>query len=75
MSQISEITRPVTAQGPQPDDLRYLDPQIETLPRAELDKLQELRLLAMLQYVYDGNGLIREVWDAALPQCAVLCLR
>jgi phenylacetate-CoA ligase len=65
MSQISEITRPVTAQGPQPDDLRYLDPQIETLPRAELDKLQELRLLAMLQYVYDGNGLIREVWDAA----------
>ena len=47
------------------DRLRYFDPQIETLPRAELERLQELRLLALLPLVYERSGLIRQAWDAA----------
>lgn len=44
---------------------RYFDPYIETLPRAELKRLQEQRLLATLPTIYQRSGLIRRAWDAA----------
>lgn len=46
-------------------NLAFFDPQIETLPRDQIEKLQELRLLGILPYVYERSGLIRQVWDAA----------
>jgi phenylacetate-CoA ligase len=46
-------------------DARYFEPELETLPRAELEALQEQRLLELLPYAYERAGLYRETWDAA----------
>ncbi len=46
-----------------PDD-RYLEPEVETMPREQLDALQEERLLELIPYVYEHSALYREVWDA-----------
>jgi phenylacetate-CoA ligase len=44
---------------------RYLEPAIEMMPRAELQALQEQRLLEMLPRVYENAPLIRKTWDEA----------
>ena len=44
---------------------RYLEPAIEMMPRAELQALQEQRLLEMLPRVYEHAPLIRKTWDDA----------
>ncbi len=44
---------------------RYYDPEVETLPRDQLERLQESRILQLAPYVYQRAPLIREVWDEA----------
>ncbi|EJM24328.1 coenzyme F390 synthetase [Pseudomonas sp. GM21] len=47
------------------DDDRFFDPVIETMPREEIERLQEARVLQLLPYAYSHSPLVREVWDAA----------
>jgi phenylacetate-CoA ligase len=47
------------------DDDRFFDPVIETMPREEIEQLQEARILQLLPYAYSQSALVREVWDAA----------
>lgn len=47
------------------DDERFYEPDIEAMPREELEKLQEARLLQLLPYVYNRSPLVRWVWDQA----------
>ncbi|HKA92962.1 MAG TPA: phenylacetate--CoA ligase family protein [Acidimicrobiia bacterium] len=45
---------------------RYFSPEIETLPRDEIARVREERLLGdMLPWAYQRSALIRETWDAA----------
>ena len=44
---------------------QFLDPYIETLPRDELEQLQESRLLQLLPYAYQHSPLIKELWQKA----------
>lgn len=48
-----------------PADRRYYEPGVETMPREQLEKLQESRLLQLLPYVFQRSALIREVWQEA----------
>jgi phenylacetate-CoA ligase len=43
----------------------YYDEVAETLPRAELEALQEERVLELLPHAYEHSPLVRETWDAA----------
>lgn len=43
---------------------RYFDP-IETAPRAEIERLQQQRLIEQVQHVYERSALVRGAWDAA----------
>jgi len=47
-----------------PDRL-YYEPEIETLPRADLVRMQEALLLQLLPYVYNRAPLTRYIWDKA----------
>ena len=38
-----------------PYDQKYYDPEIECMPRPEIEKLQLGRLKTMLQYAYDNT--------------------
>ena len=44
---------------------RYFQPGIETMPRAELTKLQTERILSLVPHAYERSAFYREVWDAA----------
>jgi phenylacetate-CoA ligase len=45
---------------------RYFSPEIETMPRAEIDRRREEKLLGdLVPWAYERSGLIRETWDAA----------
>lgn len=45
---------------------RYFSPEIETMPRAEVERLREEKLLGdLVPWSYERSGLIRETWDAA----------
>jgi phenylacetate-CoA ligase len=44
---------------------RYWEPDIECLPRAELDALQEEKLSELLPWAYERAPLIRHAWDAS----------
>jgi phenylacetate-CoA ligase len=46
-------------------DDRFFDPAIETMPREQLEQLQEHRILRLVPYAYQRSALIREVWDEA----------
>jgi phenylacetate-CoA ligase len=47
-------------------DRRYFSPEIETMPRAEIERVREERLLGdLLPWAYQRSALIREAWDAA----------
>jgi phenylacetate-CoA ligase len=48
-----------------PVDSPYFDAAIETMPRGQLEALQEELLLELLPHAYDHAPLIRETWDAA----------
>ena len=45
---------------------RYFSPEIETMPRAEIEREREEKLLGdLLPWAYERSALIREIWDAA----------
>ena len=45
---------------------RYFSPEIETMPRDQIERVREERLLGdLLPWAYKRSGLIRETWDAA----------
>lgn len=44
---------------------KYYQPEIETMPREELKKLQDERLAAQVKYVYENNEFYRGKMDAA----------
>jgi phenylacetate-CoA ligase len=45
---------------------RYFSPEIETMPRAEIDSVRDERLLGdLLPWAHQRSALIRETWDAA----------
>jgi phenylacetate-CoA ligase len=45
---------------------RMFSPEIEAMPRADIDRLQEEKLLGdLVPWAYERSGLIRETWDAA----------
>ncbi|MAZ90094.1 MAG: CoF synthetase [Cellvibrionaceae bacterium] len=44
---------------------QYFDPHIETLPREQIAKLQESRVLQLIPYVYQRSPLVRELWSKA----------
>ena len=48
-----------------PVDSVYYLPEIETMPRPQLEELQLERLLALVPHAYEHSALIRETWDAA----------
>src|SRR5690554_364584 len=44
---------------------KYLDLVAETMPREQIERLQESRILQLVPYAYKRSKLIREVWDRA----------
>ncbi|WP_322777920.1 hypothetical protein [Frankia sp. Cas4] len=44
---------------------RYYQPTVETMPRAELEALQEQRVVELVEYAYERSPFYRERWDAA----------
>jgi phenylacetate-CoA ligase len=45
---------------------RYFSPEIETMPRAEIEARRDERLLGdLVPWAYERSALIRETWDAA----------
>ncbi|MEY2448831.1 MAG: phenylacetate-CoA ligase [Acidimicrobiaceae bacterium] len=44
---------------------RYFEPDIECMARAELEALQEARLLELLPYVHERSGLVATTWAEA----------
>jgi phenylacetate-CoA ligase len=48
-----------------PVDQQYYAPEIETMPRADLEASQWARLEELLPYAYEHSALIRSTWDTA----------
>ena len=48
-----------------PNDAEYFDAEYETMPRPQLESLQEELLLEMLPYAYEHAAVIRQAWDDA----------
>lgn len=44
---------------------RYLDEAVETMPRAQIEAMQEAALLRLLPYAYERGSLMRKYWDEA----------
>src|SRR4029078_11275689 len=44
---------------------RYWEPDVECMPRADLDALQQKKLLELLPWAYERAPLIRDAWDRA----------
>lgn len=47
------------------DEDRFFDPDVETMPRAEIEQLQEARILQLVPYAYHRSPLVKAVWDEA----------
>jgi phenylacetate-CoA ligase len=47
------------------DHERYLEPQIETMPRPDIEAMQQERLLELIPLVYDRSALVRRTWELA----------
>jgi phenylacetate-CoA ligase len=47
-----------------PVDQAYYAPEIETMPRAEIEAMQLERLLEIVPHAYEHSGLVRTTWDA-----------
>ena len=48
-----------------PYDQKYYDPEIECMPRPELEKLQLERLQAMVKYAYENTVYYKRSFDEA----------
>lgn len=44
---------------------RYIDPAEETMARADIERVQEAKLLDLIPWAYERSALIRSKWDAA----------
>ncbi len=44
---------------------RYLHPEIETMARADIEAIQEEKLLDLIPYAYERSALTRATWDEA----------
>jgi phenylacetate-CoA ligase len=44
---------------------QYFDADVETMPRAQIERLQEARILKLVPYAYRRSALVRAVWDEA----------
>lgn len=44
---------------------RYLEPDVELMPRAEIEALHEQKILELVPYVYERAPIYRSTWDAA----------
>ena len=53
------------ARPPTPVSSRYFEPELETMARPELARLQHAHLLEQVPYVYEHSALVRSVWDEA----------
>lgn len=47
------------------DGDRYFDPDVETMPREQIEQLQEARILQLVPYAYNRSALVKAVWDEA----------
>src|SRR4051812_21205944 len=47
------------------EQCRYLEPGLETMPRAELEEIQQRRLLELVPEAYAQSAFYRELWSAA----------
>lgn len=47
------------------DGRRFLEPEVETMPRDELEALQERRVLELVATAYEQSAFYRELWSAA----------
>jgi phenylacetate-CoA ligase len=43
----------------------YYDERAETMPREDLERLQEARLMRLIPYVYERSAVVRHVWQQA----------
>ena len=48
-----------------PYDQKYYDPEIECMPRPELEQLQLERLKEMVRWSYDNAPYYKQAWDEA----------
>src|SRR3954463_15674016 len=55
------VLEPTVAAG----QLRYLEPGLETMPRAELEEFQQRRVLELVPEAYAQSAFYRELWSAA----------
>ena len=46
-------------------DDRFFDADVETMPRDEIEALQEARILQLVPYAYERSALVRQVWSEA----------
>jgi len=46
-------------------DRRFLEPEIETAPREEIEALQEARILELVPYAWERSAFYREHWSSA----------
>jgi phenylacetate-CoA ligase len=46
-------------------DSRYFEPEVELMPRSDIEALQEQKILELVPYAYERSALYRSVWDAA----------
>lgn len=44
---------------------KFVDEAVETMPREHLERLQEARLMRMIDFAYEKAPLIRKTWDRA----------
>src|SRR4029450_5762726 len=44
---------------------RFLEPEIETAPREEIEALQEARILELVPYAWSKSAFYRELWSNA----------
>lgn len=59
--------QPHVLEPPASDDLdrRYFEPDVETMPREELEALQERRVLELVPFAFERSAFYRELWSAA----------
>jgi phenylacetate-coenzyme A ligase PaaK-like adenylate-forming protein len=46
-------------------DSRFLEPEIETAPREEIEALQEARILELVPYAWENSAFYRDLWGRA----------
>src|SRR5438093_2479923 len=47
------------------DTQSYFDERAETMPREDIERLQEARLMRLIPYVYERSAVVRHAWEQA----------